>query len=202
MVRDQILFDIPQEWRDNLKVGHCWCGKPRSEFDKGQRIYCSESHSIEYAKRIKYWSIFKDEFLDKVERVCQKCGMTEKQFDNQEEKREIEHYKLLIIENKEAIESERAKLLVDCDRHYKAIMDDVYVLQNMSYHTRDVFGSTYERFWKQHFRIDVDHKIAVGLGGEMWDESNLQALCVDCHKEKTKIDIKLIKEYKSKQNGL
>lgn len=199
MVRDQILFDIPQEWTDNLKVGHCWCGKPRSEFDREQKIYCSEDHAIEYSKRIKYWSIFKDEFLDKVERVCQKCGMTEKQFDRQEEQREIQYYKILVVENKKAIEAERARLLVEWDRRYKAILDDVFVLGQMSYHTKEEFGSTYERFWKQHFKIEVDHKKAVALGGDMWDESNLQALCSDCHKVKTKIDMKLIKEYKLNQ---
>lgn len=29
----------------NLNNGRCWCGKPRSEFEKYQRKYCSKKHA-------------------------------------------------------------------------------------------------------------------------------------------------------------
>lgn len=41
-------------------------------------------------------------------------------------------------------------------------------------------------------QLCVDHIIPVALGGEMWDDDNLQTLCVECHKDKTKEDIKKI----------
>ena len=32
---------------------------------------------------------------------------------------------------------------------------------------------------------EMDHKHAVALGGDKWDEDNLQALCVECHAKKS-----------------
>ena len=34
-------------------------------------------------------------------------------------------------------------------------------------------------------RLEVDHILAVHLGGDFWDAANLQALCVGCHIHKT-----------------
>jgi len=195
-----MLYNIPDEWKENLKVGHCWCSKPRSEFDKNQRVYCSEVHALEYSKRIQYWSVFRDHFIEKVGEVCQRCGMNNKKFNTREKKREREFYAKLVEDNKEAIEAERGKLLVELEQNYKNIMDDAYVLENMGYQTRQSFDLAFERFSNNYFVIEVDHIKAVALGGEMWDEDNLQALCNLRHKEKTKNDRKLIKQYK-KANG-
>ena len=41
--------------------------------------------------------------------------------------------------------------------------------------------------WRSFF--EVDHITAIKNGGDMWDKKNLQVLCVDCHKKKTKGDI-------------
>lgn len=38
----------------------------------------------------------------------------------------------------------------------------------------------------------ADHIRPISLGGEEWDLNNLQTLCVDCNKEKTKKDMALI----------
>lgn len=35
---------------------------------------------------------------------------------------------------------------------------------------------------------EVDHTLAISLGGSMWDEGNHQPLCVSCHKAKTAED--------------
>lgn len=32
---------------------------------------------------------------------------------------------------------------------------------------------------------ELDHIIAISKGGPHWDESNLQPLCTECHREKT-----------------
>ena len=40
----------------------------------------------------------------------------------------------------------------------------------------------------------ADHIIPIALGGEEWDINNLQTLCSECHKKKTKEDIKKIAE--------
>lgn len=41
--------------------------------------------------------------------------------------------------------------------------------------------------------------ITVTIDGNMWDKDNLQILCTDCHKDKTKEDMKKIK---AKRRGL
>ncbi len=38
--------------------------------------------------------------------------------------------------------------------------------------------------------LEVDHIIAIVNGGDQWNENNLQVLCNNCHKEKTKLDLK------------
>lgn len=38
--------------------------------------------------------------------------------------------------------------------------------------------------------FDVDHIIAISLGGECFDRENVRTLCQDCHKIKTKEDMK------------
>ena len=38
-------------------------------------------------------------------------------------------------------------------------------------------------------KLEVDHKVALCNGGEMWDEDNLWALCHDCHVAKTALDM-------------
>lgn len=202
MSREQMLYDVPQEWRDNLKVGHCWCGKPRSEFDPRQKIYCSEEHSIEFSKRVKYWSSFKEDFLNKVGRICSECGITEEKFKVLEVDREKEYHIEQAKKHSDAIEFERARMLIELDKQYKNIFDDSYVMAEMHWSTKDSFNiDRYERFERRHFQIDVDHKIAVSLGGQMWDEDNLQPLCNDCHKKKTKNDMYKLK-HKRKSNGI
>ena len=38
-------------------------------------------------------------------------------------------------------------------------------------------------------KLEVDHKLAIMNGGEMWNEDNLQVLCHKCHLRKTKSDL-------------
>lgn len=40
--------------------------------------------------------------------------------------------------------------------------------------------------------LECDHILAVGLGGCWWDEDNLQTLCIECHKQKTRVDLRKI----------
>ena len=43
-------------------------------------------------------------------------------------------------------------------------------------------------FWHQHRTLVVDHILPIALGGEEFDETNLQVLCAECDKKKTRID--------------
>ena len=204
MSREQILNDIPQIWRDNLRVGHCWCGKPRSEFDKNQKIYCSTKHADEISSRVQYWSSFKDIFLRKHGKTCIKCGMTAEKFEKLEQTTEEQFYKDLAIEHKEAIEFERTKMLNELEEKRKMIFDDGYVMQHLGYKTKEAFSIDLDydnRYHKEFFNIEVDHIKAISLGGEMWDEKNLQPLCNFCHKIKTKEDMQKLKILKKQKKN-
>lgn len=43
---------------------------------------------------------------------------------------------------------------------------------------------------------EVDHIVAVGLGADVFDEDNLQTLCIKCHRKKTIIDLNKIRNVK------
>jgi hypothetical protein len=51
-------------------------------------------------------------------------------------------------------------------------------------------------FGHQTRALVVDHIVPIALGGEEFDESNLQVLCFKCDKEKTRIDRKKIRKAK------
>jgi len=50
------------------------------------------------------------------------------------------------------------------------------------------------------YNMEMDHIIAIILGGHPWDHRNLQALCSDCHKEKTKSDVKILAWWRRDSN--
>ena len=45
----------------------------------------------------------------------------------------------------------------------------------------------------------ADHIIPIVLGGEMWDKSNIQTLCIACNKIKTKEDMNNIAKHRKRQ---
>lgn len=50
--------------------------------------------------------------------------------------------------------------------------------------------------------LEVDHITAIALGGDEWDLNNLQTLCFEHHKVKTKEDIRLITQKKKAELGM
>lgn len=48
--------------------------------------------------------------------------------------------------------------------------------------------------------LEMDHIIAIVLGGHPWDERNLQALCSECHKVKTKSDVGILAWWRRDSN--
>jgi 5-methylcytosine-specific restriction endonuclease McrA len=49
-------------------------------------------------------------------------------------------------------------------------------------------------------KLIADHIIPIKLGGAMWEFSNIQTLCIDCNKIKTKTDIKNISKHRKRNN--
>ena len=79
------------------------------------RTYCSVKCREEYGRCFLFWQSFRDDFLNKHGKYCDKCGIN-------------------------------------------------------------------------NVGVEVDHKIAIMNGGDEFDKENLQVLCYQCHKDKTRID--------------
>ena len=203
MPREEISVDIPKEWNENMRHGRCWCGKPRVEFDKGQKFYCCKSHADEYSKRIKYWSVFKEKILEEKGEKCAVCKRTKEIFDKEQEgiekKIRLEQAKKYPI----ALHEARSEMLKDLQAKFESIWKDDYVMEKMTWQMREKhhISSVRDEYDREWFGVEVDHILAVALGGEMWDEKNLQVLCRKCHKIKTKEDMKKIKHYR-KSKGI
>ena len=198
MVREEIKKDYTQEEANNLEVGKCWCGKPKAEFDKGMKVYCSKEHYREWYSRTVTWSVFKDEILDKRGKKCVECNtIPEDKNKHFQQALDEWHKKIRSIPNlQKRIQEIRIKELNELEEKYQNLMNDDYIIEHeLRYELRDELG------WKPseneyEVRYEVDHIHAVALGGEMWDEKNLQILCYDCHKNKTKEDMKKLKAHR------
>jgi hypothetical protein len=46
-------------------------------------------------------------------------------------------------------------------------------------------------------QLELEHKIPVELGGKIFDKSNLGLSCIRCHKDKTKVDLRIIRTLKT-----
>ena len=202
MGREQLRDDVPQLWRDRIKIGICpVCTKEKSQFEKNRRIYCSEKCCDEFSSKFTSWSGLKDVILKRDNHTCGLCGETPEKKDKEYGEYRKDAIKKWIESNKEVIKYYRSKALVDLEERFREefnrLMDDDYVLKN---------EVPYDRRWddfsikKNTFRLEVDHIIPIGLDGDVWDENNLQTLCYDCHKKKTVKDmVKMANERKIKK---
>ena len=204
MPREQISINIPKEWNENMKHGRCWCGKDHSEFEKGQKFYCSPAHAREYSKRIKYWSVFKDEILAEHGEICIVCKKTDAIWKQEQEELKHKAFFKIANEHPKPINEARSIMLAELQEQFEKIMDDAYVFDNFPWRLREMYPEFPDEryvFEKEYFVLEIDHIKAVALGGEMWDKKNLQVLCNFCHRKKTKEDIKKIKIMKKQEKN-
>ena len=62
--------------------------------------------------------------------------------------------------------------------------------------SRDNYTCAYCNKKKPSSELIGDHIIPIALGGLEFDHENVQCLCENCHKKKTKVDIEMITNYK------
>ena len=74
MKRTYVRESFTDEELANMKAGKCWCGKPKSEFQKGMRAYCSPDHRTIWQSKIMTWQEFRDEFIREHGEKCDSCG--------------------------------------------------------------------------------------------------------------------------------
>ena len=200
MVREQIKSDYTDDEIKNLENKKCWCGKPRTKFDKGMRVYCCIDHRNQWYERTISWGQFKDEVLDEQGKKCKKCGAVKGDNIPKRDKAVTEWMDKIksMPDFKQMLNETRIKQLHELEEKYEQIMDDNYLIEhNLYWNYRDKVGNIPHEF-DFEVRFDVDHILAICNGGDQWDKKNLQVLCTDCHKVKTKSDMKLFRSKKKK----
>jgi len=182
--RDNIRYDIPKEWIINFKKGCCpVCGKTKFEFNKRMKVYCSKKCQQEYSKRIYTWQELADNFKQEHGSFCDECKKTKEQLTKEKDDYKINKRKEFLKNHPEIIEKQRKELMDRAEDYYQQAInlkeDDIHLYQ---YHNEEELPYQYDTF-------EVDHKTAVCNGGDFWDKNNLQILCYNCHKNKTKKDL-------------
>lgn len=62
--------------------------------------------------------------------------------------------------------------------------------------------TSYEVTLPNNAELIGDHIIPISIGGAQWDSHNIQTLCLECNKTKTRYDAKIIAEYRRKEKGI
>ncbi len=200
--RENIKYDIPKEWVENFKKGCCpVCAKTKFEFNKGMKVYCSPKCRIEYSKRIFTWQGLSTKIRNDRGEKCQKCGNTKEIFDKRQKKTKTKTYIDYLKEHPELIELKRKELMDKAENYYKKaqMLGEIKDYSEEDYDIRPDVPYEIIKGDDKWLSFEVDHIIAVAFGGDFWDEENLQVLCSECHKEKTKKDAKKIAELRKKE---
>jgi len=199
--REVMKNDVPILWRQRAKAGLCpVCGKTADQFEKRMRVYCSVKCRDEYASKYTYWTVEREKFLEQHGKICDECGITPEKI--KQEQKELYNKKinnwLSNPKNKLKLEEARDEALVRLSEYYQKKYE-------MIMNDESLFDDT---FWEEKQKIKkkiphgdwgnfhIDHIRALCNGGDMWDTSNWQVLCSECHKEKTKKDLK---KYRGKE---
>lgn len=194
--REAMMHNVPQEWLDNRKLGLCpVCGKSDEEFEKGRKIYCSKTCAKKYAECFMSWQDYKNSLLH--EPVCAMCGLTETTFKLQQNKRLKERNKMLLIKYKNEIAAHKLERLRHAEQMF---LEDIKRIEDASIDDWEIktllnnLGESLKEDYTSRTFFEVDHIRAITNDGDMWDKKNLQVLCIDCHRKKTKQDLKVGKK--------
>jgi len=192
-MRTYQAYKFTDEELENLKKGKCWCGKDKTEFQKGMMVYCSPEHREIWRKKVLTWQEFRDEFLEKHGQYCDICGARN---DDKARKKQYAEYRReveeLRLKHQDGIIAEKLlKLEEQFEREYQRTIDPKNIsdwdVENYAKYHDIPFPSIEDK----RIKFEVDHKIAIVNGGDEFDVNNLQVLCEECHKKKTKNDLKI-----------
>jgi hypothetical protein len=192
-MRTYQAYKFTDEELENLKNGKCWRGKDRSQFQKGMKVYCSPEHREIWRKKVMTWQEFRDKFLLKHGEYCDMCGarndQKEREKQYKEYRKEVEEFKLKYQDG--IIAQKLLKLEEDFEKEYQRAIDpkNIYDMEAENYAKYN--NIPYPKLEDKRIQLEVDHKIAIVNGGDEFDVNNLQVLCEECHKKKTKNDLKI-----------
>lgn len=127
------------------------------------------------------WNVTQAEMDNRKKRKCH-CGKDKSQWDSK--------YRRLYCSDK-CSEDWNSKTTFWNDYRYR-ILKEHAVQVGIGMYGRIIYRQTCEHCGTQRDSLDehwnVDHIIAIMNGGHAWHKDNLQVLCEDCHKIKTKSD--------------
>ena len=194
MIRTNVKFSFPPEWQVRKDAELCpACGKTKEEFDKGRKVYCSEKCSNKYLEYYQTWQSMRDDFLKEHGEYCDKCKINNDKLKKKESIRINELWNDVLKKYPKEIEAEKFKLLAEAEKEYLEKIKEIENINMDSWKWRKIFEEFGVDYWaleiKHHIAFEVDHKKAIVNGGDAWDKNNLQVLCVECHKKKTKEDL-------------
>lgn len=196
MSREQLKDEVPQLWRDRIKIGICpVCTKEKSQFEKNRRIYCSEKCCDDFSSKFTSWGNVKEKILKRDDYTCKKCNATVEKKEEEYQEYKKKATKEWVENNINVINYYRNEALLNLEKEFRErfnkLMDDYHILKHEVPYDKRWDGLSMK---KNTFKLEVDHIIPISLNGKMWDKNNLQTLCYDCHKKKTAKDMKKITE--------
>lgn len=87
---------------------------------------------------------------------------------------------------------------VDCSNKYSKECFRVWQYWKVKAFERDKYTCVKCKEEKEQSQLIADHIIPIAIGGEEYDLKNVQTLCINCNKIKTKEDMKKIALYRNK----
>lgn len=195
MVRPTLKNDVPDEWRRRAKAGLCpVCAKTPNEWEKGQRVFCSKTCREAYSDKYAWWSEVRNKILERDNYICQKCKSSRDKHTEMCNAKKKEVILEWAKNHPDEMQTFRDEQLVRLDRRFKIDYDEI--MDNYWLAERQLSWDAVNKMLKgipREPNMEVDHKVAVALGGDMWDEDNMQTMCNKCHKVKTKEDMQKLK---------
>jgi len=171
--REGYKIIVPQEYTDRIATGLCpVCSKPQNEWQRSKTWRCcSKECTIEYGKNIFWgWPALRRAAI-KRDGKCVKCGRVE-------------------TITKELMES-------DIQRYYD--MYEIVLLKTFIKYEEKYDDTTWEVQLLDMSKYVVDHIVPISMSGDEWAIENLQTLCQECNKIKTRIDMGNIAKLRLKE---
>lgn len=165
-------FIGPKKCKERLKNNQCpICGKHKDQWNRRKDwTCCSKKCTKKYQSYFVTWQQIRHLAFERDKFKCLECGCQPK-----EVRRHKGWIPRLRMQNK-IINGNSTTIGWYCD------------LKNRLEYVIEVDIS----------KLNGDHIVPVSIGGAELDVNNVQTLCVKCHKEKTKYDLKLIREEKER----
>lgn len=160
-----VLLEPTMSWLKENKCGGC--GKVRKEWvDKSLRYNTCSTKCTEVMNvnyRIFWWAEMRERIFERDKYICKACNN----------------------ENIKEVIGEQTSFLEERTKEWKQGHNGLYIG-----YKEDYIKSRINQWLKS--QLDADHITPIALGGEEWDMNNIQTLCKQCHKNKTRKDIKKI----------